>query len=331
MPAHPTHVLFDDEPLPALLPVCDHYAGNLKFLYKATALQQQLGPVFDITCDLEDGAAAMTAADTLVLAAEFAGVVASAHNAHGRIGVRVHPVSDPRCEAEVELLLARCGQRLPYLMLPKARSAADVRQFCDLVRRTALALGLAHPTRVHALIETPGALRDVFDIAALPLVESLSFGLMDYVSAHHGAIPAQAMRSPAQFEHPLVRRAKAEIAAACHTYGKVPSHNVCVDVQDAQAAGDDATLAQREWGYARMWSIHPAQIEPIVRALSPSAQGLLEAEDVIAQALAADWAPVAVAGRLHDRASYRLYWTMLSRANAAGYQAQRREIAALWS
>ena len=67
---------------------------------------------------------------------------------------------------------------------------------------------------MHVLIETHGALRDVWQIAALPGVESIDFGLMDFVSGHHGAIPASAMRSPGQFEHRLIARAKAEVVAA---------------------------------------------------------------------------------------------------------------------
>ena len=31
-----------------------------------------------------------------------------------------------------------------------------------------------------------------------------------------------------------------------------------------------------------------------------------------------DWAPIAHAGRLHDRASYRYYWELLARAQATG-------------
>ncbi|KWX81384.1 hypothetical protein AML91_00080 [Paenibacillus jilunlii] len=59
-----------------------------------------------------------------------------------------------------------------------------------------------------------GALGDAWEIAALKRVESLDFGLMDFVSGHHGAIPGAAMRSPGQFDHPLVARAKCDIAAA---------------------------------------------------------------------------------------------------------------------
>ena len=34
--------------------------------------------------------------------------------------------------------------------------------------------------------------------------------------------------------------------------------------------------------------------------------------------MAADWGPIAQHGRLHDRASYRYYWTVLQRAKLAG-------------
>ena len=316
MPLSASDALFDGEVQPALLPVCDHYAGNLPYLYKALALQEKLGAVFDITCDLEDGAASLQHDATLVLAAEFAGVIASPHNLHGRVGVRVHPVSDARCEAELELLLGRSGDQLAFVMQPKAQSLSDVERMLQSLRAATVSFSLKKPPALHVLIETHGALRDVFAIAALRGVESLSFGLMDFVSAHHGAIPSDAMRSPAQFEHALVRRAKLEISAACHTHGKVPSHNVCVDVLNPQQAGADAARARAEFGYTRMWSIHPAQIAPIIAALAPSSAELATAARVIDAAQAADWAPISLDGQLHDRASYRYFWTLLRRTQA---------------
>src|ERR1700722_2946624 len=52
----PAEVLFDGEAPPTVLPACDHYAGSEKLMLKSLALQQELGPVFDITLDCEDGA-----------------------------------------------------------------------------------------------------------------------------------------------------------------------------------------------------------------------------------------------------------------------------------
>ena len=129
------------------------------------------------------------------------------------------------------------------------------------IEATRRELGIAQPVPVQLLVETHGALARAFDLAALPGVEALSFGLMDFVSAHDGAIPDTAMRSPGQFDHPLVRRAKLEIAAACHAHGKVPSHNVSTEVRDMSVVANDATRARNEFGYTRMWSIHPAQID----------------------------------------------------------------------
>jgi hypothetical protein len=55
---------------------------------------------------------------------------------------------------------------------------------------------------LHALIETHGALAEVAALAAHPRIESLSFGLMDFVSAHRGAIPQAAMGMAGQFSAP---------------------------------------------------------------------------------------------------------------------------------
>jgi citrate lyase subunit beta/citryl-CoA lyase len=103
----------------------------------------------------------------------------------------------------------------------------------------------------------------------------------------------------------LVLRAKLEIAAACHRFGKVPSHNVNRQVRNPQSAGEDATMAHQTLGYTRMWSIHPAQIEPIVAALQPRPKAVCEAIDVLNAAHIANWGPVSHDGKLHDRASFR--------------------------
>jgi citrate lyase subunit beta/citryl-CoA lyase len=43
-----------------------------------------------------------------------------------------------------------------------------------------------------------------------------------------------------------------------------------------------------------------------------------EATNILLAAMAKDWGPIAHGGRLHDRASYRYYWTVLQRAKLAG-------------
>jgi citrate lyase subunit beta/citryl-CoA lyase len=158
----------------------------------------------------------------------------------------------------------------------------------------------------------------VWQIAALPGIECLSFGIMDFVSAHLGGIPATAMKSPGQFSHPLVVRAKLEIAAACHAHGIVASHNVCTEIRDLTVVANDAAQAVQQLGYGRMWSIHPDQIRPIVAAFAPDTRETDEAVAILVAAQQNQWGPIQHEGKLHDRASYRYYWTVLQRARRIG-------------
>jgi citrate lyase subunit beta/citryl-CoA lyase len=122
------------------------------------------------------------------------------------------------------------GSRLAYITVPKATHHEQVAEVIAFIRETAQRAGLERPVPVHVLIETRRAARR-FPIAELPDIEVLDFGLMDFVSGHHGAIPAAAMRSPGQFEHALLARAKADMVAAALANGIVPAHNVCLNLR----------------------------------------------------------------------------------------------------
>jgi citrate lyase subunit beta/citryl-CoA lyase len=293
------------------LPVCDHYSGVESRMRKSLMLQAEMTAefgacVFDVTLDCEDGAPVGGEADHAALVS----ALALAAPVGARVAVRVHPVDHPAFEADVAAIVGAARHRLCHLMLPKVESETDV-------QRAVLAIGAAGATHLplHALIESPAAVHRAFDIAAHPRVQSLSFGLMDFVSAHGGAIPAEGMGVVGQFAHPLVLRAKLAIASACHAHGKVPSHNVVTEFKDAAALSHAARQAADTLGYTRMWSIHPDQIRPIVAAFAPSELAIRTAAEIIERAAAADWAPVSVDGRLHDRASYRYYWQLLVRAH----------------
>jgi citrate lyase subunit beta/citryl-CoA lyase len=315
----PAEVLFEGAALPPVLAPCDHYAGREKLMRKSLALQQQLGPIFDLTLDCEDGAEIGSAPGADAAHAELvAGLLGSAENRFGRVGVRIHDYRHAAWREDVRIILHH-GRRAPaYITLPKLRSVAEAAEMCAYIEASRRQAGMAAAIPIHILIETHGALADVAALAALPPVEALSFGLMDFVSAHDGAIPDTAMRSPGQFDHPLVRRAKLEIAAACHAQGKVPAHNVCTEIRDMRVVAADALRARDEFGYTRMWSIHPDQIPPIVAAFTPRAAQVALAAQILRAAQAAHWGPIRHGDTLHDRASYRYYWSILRRAQAGG-------------
>src|SRR5660397_24025 len=192
-------------------------------------------------------------------------------------------------------IAAKLAHKLTHIMVPKVESVDDVIK----VEQALLAVS-ADRLPLHVLIESPAAVHRAFDIAAHPRVQSLSFGLMDFVSAHGGAIPVDGMSSRGQFTHPLVVRAKLEIASACHAHGKVPSHCVVTEFNDIAAMTAAACRAARELGYTRMWSIHPNQIRPILEAFAPSESEIEDATKIMAIAARSDWAPISFEGKLHD-------------------------------
>ena len=311
---HPREVLLGAQAAALVLPVCDHYSGVEVRMRKSLQLQaemtQEFGVcVFDVTLDCEDGAPVGGEHDHAVLVTELA--LAAAPQA--RVAARVHPVDHPAFGNDVAILVGKAPLRWSHIMLPKVESVADIHQALQAID----AAGGAH-LPVHALIESPLAVHNAFDIASHPRVQSLSFGLMDFVSAHGGAVPASAMGATGQFSHPLVVRAKLAIASACHAHGKTPSHCVVTEFNDANAMHNAASRAAHEFGFTRMWSIHPGQIRPILTALSPAADEVEQAADILQAAVLADWAPIQQGGQLHDRASYRFFWSVLERAHATG-------------
>jgi len=332
---HPRDVLLGAQAAAAGLPVCDHYSGVEARMRKSLALQAELSEefgacVFDVTLDCEDGApvggeaehAQMVAALALEAMADAR---RSSRRARPRVAVRVHPVDHPAFEQDVEILLGQAGSAFCHVMIPKVETVADVVRAAWTIDQCFGQVQGATPVPLHALIESAAAVHRAFDIAAHPRIQSLSFGLMDFVSSHGGAIASNAMRFDAvdggatldQFHHPLVVRAKLEIASACHAHGKVPSHCVVTELGEPSVIGVAAGQAA-QLGYTRMWSIHPSQIRGIVMALAPAQHEIEIAARVVAAGSAEHWAPVAVDGRLHDRASYRYFWQLLERAHQTG-------------
>ncbi|HWI79065.1 MAG TPA: aldolase/citrate lyase family protein, partial [Ramlibacter sp.] len=232
-----------------------------------------------------------------------------------RVAVRVHPVDHPAFEGDIATIAGRAGHRLVHVMLPKVERVEDV----ERASRALDAAG-AKDLPLQGLIESPAAVHRAFDIAAHPRMQSLSFGLMDFVSAHGGAIPSEGMSLQGQFTHPLVVRAKLEISSACHAHGKVPSHGVVTEFRDQAAFRAAASRAANEFGYTRMWSIHPDQIRSIVEVFAPHANEIHKATQILRAAERADWAPISFDGKLEDRASYRYYWQVLERAHGTGRQ-----------
>jgi citrate lyase subunit beta / citryl-CoA lyase len=295
------------------LPPCEHMAGNEKFIRKALGLQHlYLDPqgrsLVDVTIDLEDGAPVGSEEALREVALQM---LRSPENKFRQLGVRVHPFSSEQFSLDISKIVAQAADTVAYITIPKIQGVDELRRAWAYIQQQIPHCSIP----VHALIETAQAVSDVDAIAAQPFVQVLDFGLMDLISLLGGAIHSDNMKSPGQFDHKLLASVKEKICFAALKYGKVPAHNVCIELSDMSAAYRDAKRAHDQFGFLRMWSIHPEQIPHIINALVPTESEVAEARRILAAGESAQWGPTKIDGRLHDRASYRYYWGVVSRSS----------------
>lgn len=321
---HPDQVLFQAEHEINALPVVEHFAGargaatidaQVKLAKKSLALQQKEGSIFDITLDLEDGS---EVGHEKEFAEAYVELLNSSENKFNRVGVRIHDITHPMWHKEVEILVRGAGKRLAYLTLPKTRCFADLSKMWEAIRIQLNVNRILRDIPLHVIIETQGAQMDVEKIAAHPYVEVLDFGIMDWVSDFDGVIPEEAMSSPLQWEHPLVVSGKIQVVMAALRYGKVPAHNVTRDINETtryNTTKEDARKARWQYGFLRMWSIFPEQINAVLEAITPDFSELRTAGEILIRAQKDGWAPIKHNNKMHDRASYRSAWTLIKQAH----------------
>jgi citrate lyase subunit beta/citryl-CoA lyase len=326
--SHPSQALFAAErPIP-VLPACEHFAGSERMIGKALELQGKLGPIFDVTCDCEDGAEAGREKQHAEMIVE---VLNSTANRHDMAGVRIHDYTHAHWKKDVDIVVGGAGAKVAYVTLPKCTSAAQAGEMATYIQSVAGKRKVKRAIPIHVLIETHGGLYEAWDIAAVANVQVLDFGLMDFVSGHHGAIHASNMRSPGQFEHPVIVHAKAQVVSAALAHGVVPAHNVSLDLKNPYNVFRDAWRARNDFGFLRMWSIHPSQIQAIVDAMKPELGEVEDAAAILLAAQRANWGPIQYQGELHDRATYRYYWQLLQKARVTGVTVPEEAAAAFFS
>jgi len=316
---HPNEALFDSGNSLPIIPSCEHFAGSEKLILKAMGMQEKLGPVFDITCDCEDGA---ETGKEVEHANMIVRVVNSDANKYAMAGCRIHDHGNEHWRKDVDILVPGAGEKLTYITLPKSNCYEDAKTQIEYIQAKCKEAGITREIPIHILIETHGALRDVEKLATLPWLQVLDFGLMDFVSGYQGAIPASNMRSPGQFDHKLISRAKANVCQAAISNHVIPCHNVTLDLKNPYQTFKDAEIARNSFGFMRMWSIYPTQIQAIVAAMKPDFTEVIDAQNILLAAQDADWGPIQYDGELHDRATYRYFWELVQRAKFSGEKLQ---------
>ncbi len=211
----------------------------------------------DLVCiDLEDAVAPQdksTARDTVL--AFLAGTD------HRHVSLRINAADTEFYEQDVKAL-AGAGLELPYVMLPKVGSLDDIK-----------ALDRALPDRtgpLFALIESALGVVNCEEILAHKKVEYALYGAIDY-AGDVGCAPG--------WDNHLYARSR--MVAACAAFDVTLFDTPFIDVKDPEGL-EAATLKSRDLGIYARAAIHPAQIGPIHKALSPSDAEVSHAKRVLA-------------------------------------------------
>jgi citrate lyase subunit beta/citryl-CoA lyase len=224
-------------------------------------------------------------ADTVVFDLEDA--VAPGRKAEAREAVNdvlTDPGFDPDCEvclrvnadpatADADLETALAGDpRIDAVMVPKAESAAGVREMDELVREH------GYDLPVFALCESAAAVLNAQEIAATPAVDAVAFGAED-LSADIGATRTESGEEVSYARQHVVLAAGAADIDAIDT--------VFTDIEETDRLAEETAFAA-QLGYDGKMAIHPDQVSVINEAFSPGEEDVEWAERVLEAREAAD-------------------------------------------
>lgn len=211
--------------------------------------------------------------------------------------VRINPFGGDAATDDLESVMdgAPAG-----IVLPKAGSAQDVMALGGALSALEDRLGLtAGSTRIVPIAtETPAAVFQLQSYAArVPRLAGLSWGAED-LSAAVGATATR--EDDGQWRAPY-RLVRSLCLFAAHAAGVAAVDTVHANFRDADALARDAARARQD-GFTGKLAIHPAQVEPINAAFTPSEREIEDARRIVAAFDAAPGAGVvALDGRMLDR------------------------------
>lgn len=206
-------------------------------------------------------------------------------------------------------LEAVVGLPIDGLMLAKAESADEVLRVDWLLGLIEQKKGLpAGKTRLIPFIESSGGITRATEIApCTPRIKALAFGGVDF-SQHLG------LRYPAESDGLFFARSQLVVASGSAGL-EPPLDSVFPDIRDIPRLESEATIA-RKLGFQGKLVIHPAQVDPVNRAFTPTKEELEYASKVVdafEQAEGSGNAVIQVGGKMVEYPIYRRAIALLNK------------------
>jgi len=225
-----------------------------------------------VLIDLEDAVASDSKAAARPMVHDF--IKANPKQRH-RLWVRINPFDGPYT---LEDLAAIMPANPGGIMLPKVYGRADVAKLDHCLSALEVANGIAEgSTPVIVLItETAEAMFHTGDYKGAPRVVALTWGAEDLADSI-GASSNKNEDGSYSFTYELARSLTVLGAA---TAGVTPIETISADFRDLDALRARAERVRRD-GYRGMLAIHPAQIDVINEAFTPTEEEIAEAQEIV--------------------------------------------------
>lgn len=234
---------------------------------KATA-----GPADIVIFDLEDAVSPEEKPKARTMVCEF---LKAQSGSHERLWVRINPLDGPYA---IDDLAAIMPGAPGGIMLPKTYGRADVETLNNYLTALEAAFGLEQgSTKVIALVtETAQAMFTTGDYAGAPRLVAMTWGAEDLADALGSSDNRNSDGSYA-FTYQLARSLCLIGASAA---GVTPIETIQGDFRDLEGLRKRAEQVRRD-GYRGMLAIHPAQVDVINEAFTPSAEEIAAAQEVV--------------------------------------------------
>jgi citrate lyase subunit beta/citryl-CoA lyase len=233
-----------------------------------------------VILDLEDSVAPARKAEARALALEA--LKAARGGPSPEIWVRINPLSGGLTDQDLAAVMPGAPDGV---VLPKCASAADVATIAkkldayeELEART-MGVPWGHTRILPIVTETPAGLFAFGSYAEFrsARLAGLTWGAEDLSAA----VGAETNRGPDGGYTDLCRLARALCLAGAAAAGVAAVETVYPDLNDMDELEAYAAQGRRE-GFCGMLAIHPAQVGPINRAFTPSAEAVARARRIVA-------------------------------------------------
>lgn len=231
------------------------------------------GPADIVICDLEDAVAESGKLAARTMVHDFL----TSHDAEARkrLWVRINPLDGPHTLADLAAIMPAAPGGI---MLPKSRGREDVELLDHYLSAFETAAGTPlGSTRVIVLVnESAEGMFTTNSYAGAPRVGALSWGAEDLAVA----LGASENRNPDGSYGFTYQLARSLCLLGASVAGVSPIETIQGDFRDLESLRKRAEQVRRD-GYRGMLAIHPAQVEVINAAFTPSVEEIAAAQEIV--------------------------------------------------